>query len=81
MHPYTVHPWVVANDRVRALGWVPSHSNEEAYVAGHAAGRFDMLNAKRRQQLALGAAGGVGAAVLAAVGLGATSLRRRRRRS
>jgi nucleoside-diphosphate-sugar epimerase len=28
--PYLVHPWVVANDRLRAQGWEPMHSNVEA---------------------------------------------------
>ncbi|MFI5047845.1 MAG: NAD-dependent epimerase/dehydratase family protein [Acidimicrobiia bacterium] len=28
--PYLVHPWVVANDKLRAAGWTPRHSNEEA---------------------------------------------------
>lgn len=32
--PYLVHPWVVANDRLRALGWEPRHTNEEAVLAG-----------------------------------------------
>lgn len=31
--PYLVHPWVVANDRLRAEGWAPVHSNESAIVA------------------------------------------------
>ncbi len=30
--PYLVHPWVVANDRLRAAGWEPRHGNEEAIV-------------------------------------------------
>ena len=32
--PYLVHPWVVANDRLRAAGWQPRHSNEDAMVEG-----------------------------------------------
>jgi nucleoside-diphosphate-sugar epimerase len=32
--PYLVHPWVVANDRLRALGWAPRHTNEQAIVDG-----------------------------------------------
>ncbi|HYV58713.1 MAG TPA: NAD-dependent epimerase/dehydratase family protein [Acidimicrobiia bacterium] len=32
--PYLVHPWVVANDRLRASGWQPRHSNEDAIVEG-----------------------------------------------
>jgi len=35
--PYLVHPWVVANDRLRALGWAPRHSNEQAIADGLAA--------------------------------------------
>jgi nucleoside-diphosphate-sugar epimerase len=31
--PYLVHPWVVAVDRLRAAGWSPGHSNEEAVLA------------------------------------------------
>jgi nucleoside-diphosphate-sugar epimerase len=30
--PYTVHPWVIANDRLRAAGWQPTYSNEEALL-------------------------------------------------
>ena len=30
--PYLVHPWVVANDRLKAAGWRPQHTNEEAIV-------------------------------------------------
>ena len=75
--PYTVYPWVVANDRLRALGWQPSNTNEEAFVAAHEAGPLGRLNARRRQQLALGATGGVLAGV--AGGFGWLVLRRRRR--
>jgi nucleoside-diphosphate-sugar epimerase len=28
--PYLVHPWVIANDRLRAAGWEPQHTNEQA---------------------------------------------------
>jgi hypothetical protein len=55
--PYTVHPWVVSNDRLCELGWRPSHSNEEAYVAGHEPGVLDRLDVRARQQLSLAAAG------------------------
>jgi nucleoside-diphosphate-sugar epimerase len=30
--PYLVHPLVVANDRLKAAGWKPSHSNDEAIL-------------------------------------------------
>jgi len=55
--PYVTHPWVVANDRLRAAGWEPTYSNEEAFVAGHRPGPLATLSPRRRQELALGAAG------------------------
>jgi nucleoside-diphosphate-sugar epimerase len=55
--PYARHPWVVANDRLRSLGWAPAHTNEEAFVAGHAAGPLATMSPRRRQELALGVAG------------------------
>jgi len=55
--PYTTFPWVVANDRLRAAGWAPTSTNEEAYVAGTEGSWWSMLSPKRRQELALGAAG------------------------
>ena len=75
--PFTVHPWVIANDRLRADGWVPASSNEEAYVAAHQGGPWATMSPRRRQEAALGVAG---AGVLAAVG-GAVALLRRRQRS
>jgi ABC-type Fe3+ transport system permease subunit len=30
--PYLVFPWVVASDRLQALGWEPVHSNEETVL-------------------------------------------------
>jgi nucleoside-diphosphate-sugar epimerase len=75
--PFTVHPWVVANDRLRADGWEPISSNEEAYVGSHRAGPWATLSPRRRQELALGAAGV--AIVGAAVGTLALFRRRSRR--
>jgi hypothetical protein len=65
---YARHPWVVANDRLRATGWTPVHPNEDAYVAGHRAPPWASLSPQRRQQLALG-----GAAVGAVVTVGAAA--------
>ena len=42
--PYARHPWVVANDRLVALGWSPSSSNEEAYVVGHEASALESIS-------------------------------------
>jgi len=74
--PYSVHPWVVANDRIRDLGWEPRHTNEEAYVAGHEPGVLDTMDARTRQRLSLAAAG---LAVFAAVWLVVRLVRRLRR--
>lgn len=68
--PYLQHPWVVAVDRLRAAGWAPVHSNEEAVLAC----------AERRPRRSRGP---VAAAVAAGAGLGAVGVvlgaRRRRR--
>lgn len=66
---FTLHPWVVANDRLRAEGWEPKHSNEEVLVAGRRGSWWRELSPKRRQEVALGGAGAVLAAVFAAVGV------------
>src|SRR5439155_4829131 len=52
--PYTMHPWVVANDRITAAGWRPTYTNEEAYVAAHPAAPWSTVSPQRRQELALG---------------------------
>jgi nucleoside-diphosphate-sugar epimerase len=70
---YRIHPWVVANDRLRAEGWSPQHTNEEAYVLGDRPTGWASLSPRRRQELALG---GLAAGVLAAVA-GAVVLVRR----
>lgn len=75
--PYTTHPWVVANDRLVADGWVPASSNEEAFVGAYRAGPWATLSPRRRQELALGVAGtSIVGIVAGAVGL----VRRQRRR-
>ena len=63
--PYTLHPWVVASDRLRAHGWAPRVSNEEACVEAHEVGAWATMSPRRRQEIALGAAG-VGLAGVAA---------------
>lgn len=44
--PYLVHPWVVANDSLRAEGWKPVYSNESAISASLPLAR--MPTARRR---------------------------------
>jgi hypothetical protein len=75
LSPYLEHPWVVANDRLRAAGWAPEHTNEEAFVSVEPSS-WQTMSVRRRQQLALGAAAGA----LGAVAGGAVALARRRSR-
>jgi nucleoside-diphosphate-sugar epimerase len=65
--PLIDYPWVVANDRLRAAGWEPQYSNEEAVVAGRPGGWWREMSPGRRQQLTLGAAGALAAGAVAAV--------------
>ena len=55
--PYTTYAWLVANDRLKAEGWQPKVTNEQAYVAGTENRWWQLLSPKRRQELALGLAG------------------------
>jgi len=79
--PYTEHPWVVASDKLRAAGWAPELSNEEAFVAGTEGSRWSMMTPKRRQELALGASGAALLASGAAVGWLVRQASRRARRT
>jgi hypothetical protein len=72
--PYTLHPWAVANDRLRAAGWTPRFTNEEAYVAGHRPNPWESVSPRRRQELALGAASTLSLAVVVGAGV---AIRRR----
>jgi hypothetical protein len=74
---YTQHPWVVANDRLRATGWQPQYRNEEVYVEADPGGPLADMSPRRRQEISLGLAG------LGVVGLvaGAVALLRRSRRA
>lgn len=76
--PYTTDPWVVANDRLRALGWRAAHTNEEAWVVSHDPGPLESLPARRRQELLLALAATLLAGGLVAAVLIVRALRRRR---
>jgi hypothetical protein len=66
--PYLVHPWVIANDKLKAAGWVPSRTNEEAITEALFA-----LPPRRARS------GAIAAAVALAALLGVLRIRRRRR--
>jgi hypothetical protein len=73
VRPYLLYPWVIANDRLRAEGWKPRYSSEEAFVAGAGVPRWQSLSLGRRQAIGLGAAA---AAVGGAVAAGVAAYRR-----
>lgn len=55
LRPYVRSPWLVSNGKLRAEGWAPRVTNEQAFVEGTNAKWWTMLTPKRRQELALGA--------------------------
>jgi hypothetical protein len=79
--PYVAQPWVVANDRLRAEGWQPRWSNEEAFVAADRPGVLATITPKRRQELALGVAGIAIVGTAVGTGLAVRRAIRRRRSS
>ena len=77
LRSYTRWSWLVANDRLKAEGWVPTVTNEQAYVEGTEAKWWTMVSPKRRQEIALGGL----AALLAGIGVGVwRGVRRAQRR-
>lgn len=52
--PYREHAWVIANDRLKALGWRAGSTSEEAVVASSVGSVWGRLSAKRRQAVVLG---------------------------
>lgn len=67
--PYVSHPWVVANDRLKGIGWRPTYTNEEAFVVGTPTPPWRELLMRHRQEMALVATGLTAAAALAGAGL------------
>lgn len=76
--PYSLHPWVVASDRLRAEGWRPRYTSEEALVASDVRPHWDDLPPGRRQNYMLAAMAAGGAAVVGGGLAGIAALRRRR---
>jgi nucleoside-diphosphate-sugar epimerase len=77
LRSYTRSPWLIANDRLKAAGWQPSVTNEQAFVEGTEGKWWTMVSPKRRQEMTLG-----GASIAAFVGLVLVvrAIRRARRR-
>jgi nucleoside-diphosphate-sugar epimerase len=65
---YTLHPWTIANDRLRAQGWSPAVTNEEACIDAFEGGAWATMSPRRRQEIALGLAG-AGVAAMATGGV------------
>lgn len=55
LRPYVRSTWLVSNGRLRAEGWTPKVTNEQAFVEGTDAKWWTMLTPKRKQEIALGA--------------------------
>lgn len=77
LRAYARHTWVVSNDRLKALGWQQTMSNEEAYVEGTEGSVWDGLSARRRQEVALA---GAGAAIVTTLWVVARTIGRARAR-
>lgn len=76
---YLANPWVVANDKLKAAGWSPEHTNEEAYVSSHRPSGWAALSGRRRQEIALAVVGaGLLGSLVAALLVVRAALRRRR---
>lgn len=63
VQPYLAWPWVVANDRLRSLGWAPRSSNAEALVASQRPLPGSRFVARHRQEVTLAVVGVAGATV------------------
>jgi hypothetical protein len=77
LRSYTRWPWLVANDRLKAAGWQPTVTNEQAYVEGTEAKWWTLVSPKRRQEIALG---GLVVGLLAGAVTTVVLVRRARRR-
>ncbi len=73
--PYAEQTWVIAGDKLRATGWRPEYSSEQALVVSDERAHWDELPPNRRVSAALAA----GAATMLAVGAGSAMWWRHRR--
>jgi nucleoside-diphosphate-sugar epimerase len=77
---YATHSWVVAPDLLKAAGWVPQFSSEEALVSTDQRIHWDDLPPGRRQNLNLALIAAGAATALGGAALAVAALRRRRTR-
>jgi len=77
LRSYTRSPWLIANDRLKAAGWQPNVTNEQAYVEGTEGKWWTMVSPKRRQEITLV---GAGLAALTGIVMVVQAVRRARRR-
>lgn len=63
---YVTFPWVIANDRLRSVGWEPEFSNEETFVLGHPQPGWVQFGRRRRQELTMAVLGLAAAATATA---------------
>ena len=75
---YAAHPWVVAPDKLKAEGWEPQYSSEEALVATDARPHWDDLPPGKRQNYNLVIALIAAVGVVAGAGAVFAAIRRRR---
>jgi nucleoside-diphosphate-sugar epimerase len=73
--PYAEHTWVIAGDKLRATGWRPEYSSEQALVVSDERAHWDELPPNRRVSATLAA----GAATMLVVGAGSAMWWRHRR--
>jgi nucleoside-diphosphate-sugar epimerase len=76
---YATHPWVVAPDRLKAAGWAPRYTSEEAIVATDMRVHWDDLPPGRRQNFNLLVAITAPVAVTSGAVAAVVAWRRRRR--
>lgn len=76
--PYTEHPWVIANDRLRAEGWEPRYGNEEALVEWQPASQWGGISPAGKRKLV---GGGIALSSVTAIATTAAVIMKRRRRS
>jgi nucleoside-diphosphate-sugar epimerase len=65
--PWSRHPWVIANDRLKATGWVPLSTSAEVIVASRRPSKWSTLFARKRQEATIAAVGTVSLGVIGAL--------------